>query len=215
MAKVFEYEVTTKETDRWGLLCEFSVEPKYNDGVCWTEPCGKCAKLPDEKDFSTSNQAVLKSCIEPWMRSIVEIGICREDWETSSTRILIENRHKDCKYFGIDLDNREFVKDHGDNIFFQRNSSWNVDENIAAMKEFGIEQIDLLMIDGDHSVNSLLKEWDYTKILSPNGVIVLHDTNFHAGPWCIMEYADPEIFDKRWECESLNDFGIGVLKRKK
>lgn len=213
MPNLVTYNMHRLPTKRWGLSNEFSIYPEFDDNADWTDLCNLCQ--PSGTAFSAANQMELQKYVEPWMRSIVEIGVSRDGWEYSSTKILLDNKHLDCCYLGIDLGDRNFILDKSTNVRFKQHSSWDVQSNLATIFENGYPWIDLLLIDGDHSVNSVLREWEYAKFIRPNGgIVVLHDTNFHPGPWCLVESVDPEIFTVIKLCESHNDFGMTVLRRK-
>jgi hypothetical protein len=199
-------------TNKWGLLNSFTIYPEFSDEADWTDMCLRCK--PFGTPFSAANRAVLSSYVEPWMRLIVEIGVSRDGYDLSSSKILIENKHPDCRYVGIDPEDRSWITSLGQNVTFLRNSSWDVIGNLKHILNDRCSQIDLLMIDGDHSVNSLLKEWEYAKFVPPGGAIVLHDTNFHPGPWCLCESVDPNIFEVTKLCEDYNDYGLAVLRRR-
>jgi hypothetical protein len=51
------------------------------------------------------------------------------------------------------------------------------------------------MIDGHHSINQVYQEWEYVSRLSDDGVVVLHDTNSHSGPYFAVESIDDTLFD--------------------
>lgn len=213
MQDLINYPMTTRPTNKWGLLFEYSIEPTYSDTADWNPPVGACQ--PFETPFSTANRQVLQGYVEPWMRSIVEIGVSRDGYNESSTKILLDNKHPDCVYLGIDIEDRTFILDKGTNVNFLQHSSWDVEHNMSVFSQLGQPYIDLLFIDGDHSINAVLQEWDYAKYVNPNGgVIVLHDTNFHSGPWCLLKALDPNLFTINKYCVSYNDYGIAVLRRK-
>lgn len=213
MPNLINYNLKKIPTKKWGLLHEFSVLPEFNDNDDWTTFSYVC--VTKEAPFSSANREILKSVVEPWMRSIVEIGVSRDGWDVSSTKVLFDNKHPDCDYVGIDAEDRSWACAKTTNARFLQNSSWDVVNNLQFIMSTGHQWIDLLFIDGDHSVNSVLKEWDYAKLVRPNGgVIVLHDTNFHPGPWCLAESVDPELFTVSKFCETPDDFGITVLRRK-
>ena len=212
MQNLVEYYYRSHPTKKWGLKFEPSVQPYYHDDSDWVDLCTNCH--PTDGTFSGANRETLKAEIEPWMRLIVEIGVSRDGWEISSTKILLDNKHEDCSYIGIDIEDRSWIQQKGTNVKFLQHSSWDIQYLMKHVTEAG-EWIDLLFIDGDHSVNSVMKEWEYAKFVRPDGgKIILHDTNFHPGPWCLFEAIDTDLFDVSKYCENYNDFGIGVLKRK-
>lgn len=213
MSNIVNYQYKKLPTKRWGLQHEFTLYPYFDDNADWTNLCEHCKPLDSTHAFSESNRIELAKYVEPWMRSIVEIGVSRDGYEFSSTKVLLENKHEDCRYLGIDIEDRSWIVEKASNVSFIQNSSWSVMDNMPRIIENG-PWIDLLLIDGDHSVNSVLKEWDYAKIIRPNGgVIVLHDTNFHPGPWCLIENIDTSLFEATKLCVNETDWGLAVLRR--
>lgn len=211
MARLVNYPMCRLPTNQWGLSSGFSVFPSFRDEDDWTDLCTLAAV--NGPAFSAWNQAELTKLVEPWMSLIVEIGVSRDGWEFSSTRVLLEQKPATCHYIGIDIGDRDWVASKATNVAIIRNSSYDVQNNLQQILALG-RWIDLLLIDGDHSVNSVLKEWEYAKFVRPNGgVIVLHDTNFHPGPWCMCECVDTSCFEVRKLCETADDWGMGVLRR--
>lgn len=197
---------------KWGLLNNFSIEPEYKDTADWIPSTKHCS--PIGGIFSEANRIELKKRIQPWMKCIVEIGVSHHGWEESSSRVLIENKPEGCFYFGIDIADRHFITEKGTNVAFLQGTSYNVEENLKVILNQH-EYIDLLHIDGDHSVVSVLTEWDYVKHIRPNGgVVAVHDTKSHPGPWCLFECIDPDCFTIERTCVDDNDYGLGILTRK-
>lgn len=219
MPNIIQYPIKEIPTKKWGLKHEFSIYPEYNDNDDWTSQCNNFlaegATWFPQAAFSEANRAALKPYVEPWMRLIVEIGVSRDGWEFSSTKVLLDNKHPDCRWVGIDIEDRNWVCENSTNCTFIKNSSWDVEANLSRILEQGHKYIDLLFIDGDHSVNSVLKEWDYAKLINPEGgVVFLHDTNFHPGPWCLCESVDTNLFTVEKMCETRGDWGVAALRRK-
>ncbi len=92
---------------------------------------------------------------------IVEIGVAR-NFGNSSTELWLTHKNDDTHYFGIDIDmdnkmHHEQYKPNGHMI--RRNSRDEKKEILDKMKEFGCEEIDVLFIDGDHSIDLVLNDW--------------------------------------------------------
>ena len=79
-------------------------------------------------------------------------------------------------------------------------------------KELGITQFDFIFIDGWHSINAVMTEWEYTRLLSPTGIVGFHDTNYHPGP---KEFVDA-INQEKWNVAKVcpDDYGISFAWRK-
>ena len=99
-------------------------------------------------------------------------------------------------------------------VFVLKMDSANRAKVFELMDQKGLETIDLLFIDGWHSVNQCLADWRYTERLSPKGIVVMHDTNEHPGPFVVFEAIDETIFDKRKYCTEGADWGIATFIRR-
>ena len=144
-------------------------------------------------------------------KSILEIGINRNG-EGSFTQIFLKNKRPDCKYFGIDIDDKAYLNDEQNNIYTIRNDSSNYDSNMMIMKLHGVEGFDFIFIDGWHSINQMLRDWEYVRHLSPNGIVGFHDVNHHPGPKNFAAAIDRSKWSVELHCP--NDFGIGFAWRK-
>ncbi len=144
--------------------------------------------------------------------SIVEIGVAREI--DSFTNVFLKNKRKDCFYFGIDTENKSFLNNPDENVFTIETSSSNIAEITSFMAYYFVHQIDFLFIDGWHSINQVLEDWEFTRLLSPNGVVGLHDTNYHPGPTKFIEALDKNIYNVNRLCTNADDYGISFITRK-
>jgi cephalosporin hydroxylase len=176
--------------------------------------------LPDKwdgREFSACNAAVLSRLIfENDPKNIVEIGVARIQtsmYEHTSTSVFVSEKSVKANYFGIDIADRSFVQTYGLNVFTIQADSADTKTCLAAMKQVGIKHIDLLMIDGWHSINTVIQEFAYTDLIPVGGVVVLHDVNLHPGPKNAVQYANPE----KWKVEKYcpDDWGIAVLTKLK
>jgi hypothetical protein len=164
-------------------------------------------------EFSACNRQSLLQAFEKVKgkcNAIVEIGVCRNG-EESSSYVFINNKRDETFYVGIDLEDKSFLDNKDKRVFTFKNSSSNIKENIEKLKELGIEKIDFLFIDGFHSINQLLIDWEYTEILSEDGVVGFHDVNHHPGPQLFVGALDPWTWQVTKECP--DDWGIAFAKR--
>lgn len=172
-----------------------------------------------KQEFSECNHAVLKEVIlsiKNKCKTILEIGVARNDIK-SSTYTLLNNKNDKCFYFGVDLNDKSFLDDKNKNIYTTKTSSSETDKIIDFIKEKTNRKtvkFDLIHIDGWHSVNQILDDWKFVKLLSKNGLVVLHDTNFHPGPSELIKAIDTEKFEVDRRCINEKDWGITIVKRK-
>lgn len=144
---------------------------------------------------------------KPETKVIVEIGTTSR-YEGSSTQTFITNKNPDTKFYSIDIAAGDPGVDHAKykNITFIQSKS--VDQKVKGV--LGEQLIDILFIDGDHSLQTVFEEYAfYLPIMKKDGVIILHDTTMHPGPFLFMEAVDENIFKKEILFEE--DYGIGVI----
>lgn len=196
-----------------GLKFRPSISPELDDGVDFYGPK---KKVPQE--FSKKNQAVLRDVVRslPDANLIVEIGVERKpNSPTCSTQILLDNRPEGCGYVGIDLRDCRYLDRPEECMRFLRTDCRNI-EGIGRVLDELHPEIDLLFIDGDHSVDWCLTDWQLVSRLSVGGAVVLHDTNVHPGPLALLAAVDEEYFSVETHCtDDENDWGISVLRLKK
>lgn len=166
------------------------------------------------KETSPENLAALKtkflsktgSC-----NAILEIGVNRNA-EESFTQVFIKNKREDAVYVGIDIDDKSYLDDASRNIYTLRSSSSDINANMDIIRKLGVEQFDFIFIDGWHSVGQVLRDWEYTRWLSPTGVVGFHDVTAHPGPFNFVRALNRD----KWNVEILCpfDFGIGFVWRK-
>jgi hypothetical protein len=145
-------------------------------------------------------------------QSILEIGVCRNEGG-SITHQFLDNKLDDTYYFGIDLEDKTFLNNPEKRIYTLKSNSSEVANNIEAMKKLGLESFGFIFIDGLHSINQVLLDWEYTQLLAPNGIVGFHDTSVHPGPYHFIRNLNRDI----WEVEvnlSPEDHGIGFAWKK-
>jgi hypothetical protein len=135
-------------------------------------------------EFSDCNRANLETYfgkVRDNCRAILEIGVCRNG-SASSTHVFLNNKLLETVYVGIDLDDKSFLNDPAKNIHTIQNTSSDIEGNMAKIKALGVEQFDFIFIDGWHSINQVLIDWEYTQWLGPTGIVGFHDVSCHPGP---------------------------------
>lgn len=150
-------------------------------------------------------------------KAILEIGVENNPQSRTSTSVFLGNKKDSTFYFGVDIDDRAYLRNESKNIHTIQTRSENIDEVMAYLNSKGVTEIDFLFIDGWHSINQVIKEFEYTKWLSPKGIVGFHDINHHPGPKYFLE----QVIDRSvWEVVECNgedymsDFGIGFAWRK-
>lgn len=145
-------------------------------------------------------------------KSILEIGIGRNQ-EHSFAHVFFKNKKEETKYIGIDLEDRSWLVDQGENIYTIQGDSSNYNENIKIFEKMGVDKFDFIFIDGWHSINQVLKDWEYINLLAPNGIVGFHDVTSHPGPYHFINSLD----ESKWNVEKNccpEDWGIGFAWKK-
>jgi predicted O-methyltransferase YrrM len=140
--------------------------------------------------------------------AILEIGVNRINNGATTTGVILDNKHPDTIYVGIDLDDKSFLNDASKNIHTIRANSFSVEDNIAKIKELGVTEFGFIFIDGWHSINAVITEWEYTALLSPYGIVGFHDTTQHPGPYYFVKALNKDIWNVE-ENVCLQDHGVG------
>ena len=172
-------------------------------------------------DFSRANGRALVAQMNSMARepmTILEIGVDRsQEPSASSTSVFLNYKHDRCIYLGIDKNDREYLNDPEKNIHTLVADSGDYETVRAKMKEIGMESIDVFLIDGWHSINQVLTDWEYSDILSEDGMVVFHDTRCHPGPHLFVKSLD----QNKWRVihdackEEPADWGIGFAWKRK
>lgn len=144
------------------------------------------------------------------LRAVMEIGVNRNG-ERSMSRVLMDERPKGSFYLGIDIEDKSYLDNPAENTWTLKVNSHDQETIRSFIASKGVKNIDLLFIDGWHSVNTCVNDWRYTDLLSPNGVVILHDTNSHPGCVGLFEAVSDLQYKKVRYCTE-NDFGIAVFE---
>jgi cephalosporin hydroxylase len=205
------YAITQLPDVICGLKYRPSIEPERSDDADFYSEFYR----PVPREFSPANQEVLREALlsvrNP--RCIVEIGVQRNPLPESSTGILLEHKRADCVFIGVDIEDKSHLADAAAGIYTLKMDSADRAKVFALMDELNVKHIDFLFIDGWHSVNQCLADWQYVERLSPRGVVVMHDTNVHPGPVSVFEAIDETMFQKVKYCTEGPDWGISVIRR--
>ena len=165
-------------------------------------------------EVSPNNYFLMESLAKKYTnKGIVEIGVNRNG-AGSFTWALLNNKPKSTIYLGVDIDDKSSINNKDNNVYTIRANSFDQDKIRNYMKEIGLIEISLLFIDGWHSVNAVINDWKYSDLLSDDGIIVFHDTNFHPGPAIFLDAIDNTIYKvEKYFTDQPGDCGMGVAYR--
>lgn len=144
-------------------------------------------------------------------KAILEIGIGRNADE-SFAYVFFKNKKQDTIYIGLDIEDRSFLNDPENNIYTIIANSSDYDQNISKFKELGVEKFDFIFIDGWHSINQVLKDWEYTNLLADGGIVGFHDTSCHPGSYNFIRSLDKNKWEVIENC-CPEDWGVGFAKK--
>ena len=176
---------------------------------------------PDQKfgdvEISICNQDIITKCAKyvkeflPINNCTVELGVDRDRSNpNTSSKILLRNLIDHNFILFVDIADRYHIVKNENQTFIQMDSG-NIDAGFKFLEEKNIKNINLLFIDTWHSVNQVLKEWAWTKILDDNGIVVFHDSNKHPGPKEVLSKLDTKKWTIKKLCTQENDNGIAVV----
>ena len=203
----------------------------YRDDLDWPfvdkQFCFENTNLPvlqlrsrDLEDFSFHNQMSLLSrllSVKKNCRCIVEIGVDRnKKFNNTSTSIFLNNKRDDTHYLGIDITDKTHLNNIDLNIHTVQTRSEHIDVVMEKLNSMDVDKIDFLFIDGWHSINQVLVEWEYTKLLSDTGVVGFHDTAYHPGPYFFINNLNQDKWNVMSNsCADIkDDYGIGFAWKK-
>ena len=163
-------------------------------------------------DCNRSNLAEQFFKIRDNCTSILEIGVCRNQG-ASSTWTFLDNKLDTTAYVGIDLDDKSFLNNPDKRIYTIKNSSSDIKLNMGIINALGIQGFDFIFIDGWHSINQVLVDWEYTQWLNPGGIVAFHDVSCHPGPARFVQALNKDIWNVV-ENTCPSDWGIGFAWKK-
>lgn len=204
------FHIKPKTTNVDGLRFFPSMEPDIDNDQDMP-PYGWVSSV----EVTDCNLAVVQSVIDELgsnLKASMEIGVNRNG-ERSMSRIIMDKRPKGSFYLGVDIEDKSYLDDPSSNTWTIKANSHDQETIRGFIASKGVKQIDLLFIDGWHSINTCVNDWRYTDLLSPHGVVILHDTNSHPGPIGLFEAINEDLYMKERHCPE-NDFGIAVVRRR-
>jgi len=185
----YNKEVKWINTSTKGLKGKPLTTFNTSDTSSIVEPIG----VTGNGQFSICNKKVLIDLIKskPHASLFVEIGTASA-YTVSSTETIINNKTEDCLFYTIDIAER-ILSEAG---LYKNISIIQSDSTGDKVKELlQGKRIDILFIDGDHSIDRVFAEYEfYLPYMKDDGIIVLHDTTMHPGPLLLIEAIDTNIF---------------------
>lgn len=176
----------------------------------WKVPfCGLEVEFTECNKVSLLNEI---SKIKSKWKSILEIGVYRNG-ENSSTHCFLKEKGDDVFYFGVDIEDKSFLDNKSRNIFTVKENSSNFGTVVNFIKSKGVEKLDFIFIDGWHSINQVLDDWEYTRLLSNFGVVGFHDITSHPGPQKFVNNLRPDLWIFSGN-KCIRDYGIGFVERR-
>ncbi len=205
------YPVTAKPSDAFGLRYIPTIEPYYSDDADFIFG----SRMPVDEEVTQRNLHKLTEIFlakRDACRTIMEIGVCRNE-DRSFTHVFLKHKRNDATYLGVDLEDKSFLDDPARAIYTLKADSTKQSVVRAKLRELGMAALDVLFIDGWHSVNAVVNDWRYTDLLAQDGVVIMHDTNCHPGPVCVFDAVDERLFRKQKCFQKEPDWGMAVLQR--
>ena len=145
--------------------------------------------------------------------SVLEFGAWKDGFR-SATRIILEMKSADTKYFGVSEIDITHLDNGNDVNAIQRNEA-DYGDIITLASSKGVTSFDVIIFDVEASVNEMLELWTNTSLLAPGGMIVVHDVHYHPGPKTLVESLDPDKFTVEMRCiDKIMDYGLAFIKRK-
>lgn len=171
---------------------------------------------PSGPEVSDCNLAVVEEAMllnGNLSRAVLEIGVHRNDGR-SMTNLLMDRKLDSCVYLGVDIDDKSHLDDIEKSIYTVRCSSHDQRKVREKLRALGVASLDIIMIDGWHSVNTCVNDWCYADLLSPGGIVLLHDTNAHPGSVALFHAIDERLYHKERRCVSDTDMGIALVRKR-
>jgi hypothetical protein len=200
--------ITGEPTIIYGLKFFPSLEPHVSnnqDSPGWGWHSG-----PEVSDCNLSVVADVVQKLGARCNVIMEIGVHRNQ-DRSMTNILMDMRPKGSTYLGVDIDDKSYLDDPVSGVHTVKCNSHDQRTVRNKLRTIGADKIDILMIDGWHSVNTCVNDWCYTDLLSDHGCVIVHDTNAHPGCVALYHAVDESLFDKQRFCVDQSDTGIATF----
>jgi hypothetical protein len=145
--------------------------------------------------------------------SVLEFGAWKDGFR-SLTRIVLESKSAETKYFGVSDVDVSHINNGVDAFAIQRDLN-SYGDIVGVASSNGVASFDVIIFETQSSINQMLEFWTYTSLLAPGGLIVVHDVHYHPGPKTLIENLDPNKFNVEVRCtDKIMDYGIAFITRK-
>lgn len=161
---------------------------------------------PESYELVKSELKNYKNC-----KAILEIGIFQNI--KGFSYLLSMEKDPNTIYVGLDREERRYLGQPVDNIFIIKSDSIEREFVKQELKNYGVDKLSILFIDGFHSLNMVINDFQYGELLEPGGLIFLHDTNFHPGPNLVFHAIDETVYKKELYFDKPDDYGLAILRK--
>lgn len=199
----FQINIEKRKTKIYGLnyLPQLSDHDNNADWLFFTKTC--------QEEISNDNyNLVLNLSSKYFDKGILEIGVNRNN--RSFTHAILDKKPDHIKYLGVDIEDKSSINNAKKNIFTLKENSFNQTAIRNFLKEINLNHLSFILIDGWHSLNACINDWQYADLLAENGVVVFHDTNSHPGPAIFLDAINPDIFRVEKFFQKEDDYGMAI-----
>jgi hypothetical protein len=210
-----ELEIKRLPSDVYGLSYRPSVEPVWQDDADYYAEWGSKDCVYEIQDVDRGFIMEFLSKHKNQFRTIVEIGVCRRNLETSWTKYFIELKHLDCFYIGVDANDKSFLNNVQNKVYTIKAWSSELDGVLQFIeKTTGRKKIDLLFVDGNHSIQATYNDFRYVQYLSDGGVVLFHDVSVHPAG-LVFDAIDDKLFRKeKMFLHHPQSSGVGIAYKR-
>ena len=145
--------------------------------------------------------------------SVLEFGTWKDGFR-SLTRIVLESKSSETKYFGVSDVDVSHINNGVDAFAIQRDLN-SYGDIVGVASSEGVTSFDVIIFETQSSINQMLEFWTYTSLLASGGLIVVHDVHYHPGPKTLIENLATDKFNVDIRCtDKIMDYGIAFITRK-
>lgn len=197
--------VSSRQCEVFGLSFVPTIAPAYSDDA--EELPGQLELHSGEDDNSPAALALVEAAVAD-ASAVMEIGVGLYEPEKSFTPRLAGHGI----YLGVDPA-RATLRVNSPRAYLLRCSSFEQGRVRDRLKSLGVTSLDVLMIDGCHSVNACVNDWRYAELVRVGGTVLIHDTNSHPGPVALAAAIDQDVFSVAEPLRASRDYGLTICRR--